>query len=273
MNIFQKYYRIQKIKGYNFTEATFRIPQKIANQIKRKLGNKKYNQDLGFGYYQVPLLASYSRSGTNWIRYIVETLSNRPTPGQTRIIEGDDYVIDRSHQAYLVMHKYPAVILVVRDYRECLLRHHKQLWESKKNVAEFLQEEEVPQAPMWYIKNIEAFDKFEGKKLLVYYEDLLLEPQPVIESIAQFLSFDTQKTQLFIEELDEHFQKSVSSYNLGGYGHATVTASTKSLQHHSNSNLNPGQVVEFDEFYFENFPDLAEKYLSRYDQRESRLVK
>ncbi|VEP15951.1 hypothetical protein H1P_390019 [Hyella patelloides LEGE 07179] len=269
MNTVKKYYQIQKLKGYNFIDATFLVPQKVFNQIKIKLTKDKCNEIVGFGCYDIPLLASYSRSGTNWIRYIVESLSNRPTPGQTRLVEGNDYVIDRSHQAYLVMHKHEAVILVVRDYRECLLRHHKQLWEKYQDVAAFLNEKNVPQAPIWYIKNIEAFERFDGKKLLVYYEDLMLEPKITIENIAEFLSFDPNRVKDFIDKLDYHFQNSVSSYTLGGYGHASVTTSTKSLDHHSKSNLTPKQILEFDDFYFSNFPHLSQKYLSRYDKRKA----
>lgn len=264
MNIIEKYYQVQRSKGYSFGQATLLIPQKMVTQIKHVMFGYP-DVMTGFGFFKLPLLASYSRSGTNWIRYTIETLSGLATPGQRRKVHSDKYIIDRAHKAYEVMGKYPSVMLVLRDYRECLIRHNKDVWKQHPDVKTFLEITDIEQPANWYIKNIEAFDKFEGKKLLLYYEDLMAEPESSIRSIAQFLEIDESKVDDFLANIDEHRKKSVNAYTSGG--HDSFTGSSRSLNHHAKSNLRPEQITEFDEYYFTNFPELAQKYLARYDKR------
>ena len=216
----------------------------------------------GFQLYDRPLLASYPRSGTNWIRYIIECLSKRPTPGQERLVRGDDYVIDRAHCAFLVMDRYRKVVLVVRDYRECLLRQHRDHWPSTRDVLALLTDESIEVPAWWYMKNIEAFDSYRGEKLLIYYEDLVSRPEDSVTELTGFLGLDPDRTRLFLDHLDDHYEKSVAAY-VGG-GHLSMTSATRDVRHHARTSLDPGQEREFDEFYFSRHPELAKRYLSRY---------
>ena len=172
----------------------------------------------GFGLYDRPLLASYSRSGTNWIRYFIENTSGHPTPGQMRLIQGDNFWIDRAHCAYPIMKLYKKVVLVIRDYRECILRHHEHVWPNYSDVVTFLTDERLAQPASWYIKNLEAFDLFQGNKHIVYYEDLLVNPQKEFAELAIFLRLDPQATRIFLGDLDANFRKSVQAYTKGGHG-------------------------------------------------------
>ncbi len=268
MNILRKYYSVQKDKGYSMVWATLLLPQKVLNRVRVKYFRRS-DAIVGFGYYRRPLLASYSRSGTNWLRYIIETLTDLPTPGSKRRIRGDKYAVDRAHQAYKVMHKHVAVILVIRDYRECLIRHNRDLWKQIRDVVPFLEfDGKIEQPNHWYIKNIEAFDKFSGKKMLIYYEDLQTDPEPTIRRVADFFSVDQAKVDDMIAHLDEHYEASVSSYTKSG--HDSFTAGTKRMDYHSKSNLTPEQINEFDDYYFNNYPKLAKKYLARYDKRKQK---
>lgn len=227
--------------------------------------DKRQNMSYGFGLHDLPLLASYSRSGTNWIRYFIEFASGLPTPGQTRLIQGKNYFIDRAHCAYPIMTNYNRVLLVLRDYRECLLRHHKESWYKQPNVEAFLTNEALKQPPSWYIKNIKAFDRFEGKKLLIYYEDLLQQPEISFLKLAEFLELNPLKVQIFLKNIDQHFEGSIQAYTKGG--HLSETSSTKDFKYHSRTALTPAQVEEFDQYYFTQYPGIAEKYLRRYNTR------
>lgn len=267
MNKLGGYYQIQASKGINRILATLLLPIKALNQCWLRLAKnrKRCNVINGFGLYQRPLLASYSRSGTNWIRYIVEYISGCPTPGQKRLISGNNYYVDRAHRAYPVMKFYKRVVLIIRDYRECILRYYKGTWSDHPDVVALLTDEGLKQPACWYIKNIEAFDAFQGEKLLIYYEDLLEKPEETITELSEFLGLDQKKTQFFLEDIDVHFQNSVNAYTRGGK--RSETSSTKDVSFHAKTKLTLDQVKEFDEFYFSRCPDLANKYLRRYDTR------
>ena len=247
--------------------ATFLLPAKALKRWRLHLAKKRILGDTanGFGRLQCPLLVSYPRSGTNWIRYIVEYISECPTPGQKRLISGTNYYIDRAHRAYPTMRFYFKVVLLIRDYRECILRHHEDIWRDYPDVAALLTDEGLKQPASWYIKNIEAFDAFEGAKLLIYYEDLLGKPEETITELSAFLGLEQRKTRSFLEDIDVHFHNSVKAYTRGR--HSSQTSSTKDIGFHAKTKLTTSLIKEFDEFYFSRFPDLAYNYLYRYDTR------
>lgn len=220
----------------------------------------------GYEMYDLPLLVSYSRSGTNWIRYVIETISGFPTPGQTRVHEGTEYVIDRAHCGFPGMNFHPKVVLLIRDYRECLVRHHRKNWSPEDDVEVFLEDKSTDQPPSWYIRNISAFDKYEGEKEKIYYEDeIMKEPERSVEKIKRFLSLSQKETDKFINEIDNHVSRSVSLYKKGG--HSSSTYDEKDPMYHAKKNLTKPQIRKFDEYFSSRFPDVYRTYLSRYDTR------
>jgi hypothetical protein len=163
------------------------------------------------------------------------------------------------------MDSHQQVVLVLRDYRECLLRHYKQEWYKCRNVTRFLGNEDLKQPPSWYIKNLIAFDRFKGEKLLIYYEDLLNEPRNTFTKLSSFLGLNQLRTQIFLRDIDIHFKQSVKAYTKTK--HSSETSSSKDLKFHSRTALTPQQIEEFDRFYFTGYPVVADKYLRRYDSR------
>jgi len=211
------------------------------------------------------LLVSYSRSGTNWIRYIIEYLSGKPTPGQTRLHKGKrkSFFIDRAHCGFAVMHQYSKVILIIRDYRECLLRHNQELWSKTNDVKTFLEDQTVKHPPGWYIRNIQSFDEFSGEKTVLYYEDILSDPTSQIPKLCEFLNFPREQYLSFLDNLTEHSKKSVNAYTATTHESETKLNPTN-FKFHSAKNLTPAQQLEFDQYYREHYPELFEKYLSKY---------
>jgi hypothetical protein len=252
-----RYCRMQNMLGQDWPSALL-----LALKESPLLLSGRRNVTEGFGFFHLPLLVSYARSGTNMVRYIVEAISGRSTPGQKRLHKTPDVILDRAHCAFPVMDRHPRVILVLRDYRECLLRQHAGAWREKPEVARFLEMDEVAHPPHWYIRNLEAFDRFGGEKLLLYFEDLILDPEPAIRKLAAFLDLDPARTRDFLENLDGHFDASVEAYTSSG--HASQTATKKDVQGHARKWLTPGQRREFDLYYQERHPDLYERYLKRY---------
>lgn len=256
-----RYYKHQQQRGTNPLYATLKLPPNLFRYYRRM--RQEGHQIYGYGRFDRPLLASYSRSGTNWLRYIIETISGQPTPGQVRVHYGVNFIIDRAHKAYPVMDRYPQVILLLRDYRECLIRHHQALWHKAHDAASFLRDESVFQRPNWYIRNVAAFDKFAGPKLLIYYEDLLSNPGPVIRELGEFLEFDPEIRENFIANIDRYFQESVGAYTKRGHKSVTTTGK-RDFRHHAREHATLAQQKEFDSFYHQNYPQLYEKYLVRY---------
>jgi len=263
MNFISKYYADQAAKGFSAAIATLMLPKNIIEKQIRRRQKKRLGSVIdGFSRFEVPLLASYSRSGTNWLRYFIETITNRPTPGQFRCVAGTDYVIDRAHRAYPVLDKYKSVLLIVRDYKECLLRHNKDHWLATKNVKSFMENSRIRQPCWWYMENIRAFDRFQKPKLLIYYEDLMNSPETELVKIGNFLGFPEPSVSDFLNHIEEHFKKSVTAYT--STGHTSETTQNKDLEAHARALLTIEQQHEFDDYLLNKDSELAQTYLSRY---------
>lgn len=234
----------------------------------RRLYQVKYHKNvlLGFKHFDKPLLVSYSRSGTNWLRYFIETVTNQSTPGQRRVVDGYNYYIDRAHAGYERMNKYKNVIILVRNYKECLIRHHglQNIRSNYNNMQDFLNDESLNQPVSWYIKNIAAFEKFKYKKLLIYYENLIRNPIKNFQEIAEFLNVDKSETEDFVKNLDFHKSNSISIITKGGHVSETQGDPLK-LKHHS-SKLDINEIRIIDNHFKSKNNKLYTKYLERYEE-------
>lgn len=258
----ESYIARNRARGVPVWSALLSIPKKYY-----KYGFRLHprNQIYGYGLYDKPLLMSYSRSGTNWVRYMIEFLSDRPTPGHTRLVDGGNYVIDRAHKGFSVINRYSKVVLLIRNYKECLVRHSLDRWKKSSSTKEFLEDRKQEQPPDWYIKNIQAFDSFKFDKLLVYYEDLVSDPENQASRIAEFLDIQNDNLSDFQNNIDYHRKRSVSYY--GENQRSLTGGDTAKLNHHSARNLTIEQSREFDVYYLTNFSGIYQKYLLRYKSK------
>ena len=118
----------------------------------------------------LPLVLSYPRSGMNWLRYCVERMSGRPTPGpDLGLVPPGDFVFCRLHDTWQGTRtatwrgaRWDRVCLIVRDYRESYVRtpflQRRRYTTFKKRTFAA------------YAENIRYFDQFPGDKLLLRYE-------------------------------------------------------------------------------------------------------
>ena len=238
----------------------------MLNRHKRPARNKGVYT--GFERPELPLLITYSRSGTNWLRYVIELLSGRPTPGHERLHGGDDFVVDRAHQGYRVASEYQRIILVVRNYKESLVRHSIDEWTANKDgshrmdVVGFLEDKSGRQPPEWFIENIRAFDAFTGDKLLLYYEDLMTEPESELRKLIEFLDLPRDGVGDLFANLDEHRQRSVDLYRQNQASYTEGDANK--LSQHSDALLSDDEKRAFDDYYADRYPELFRRYLSRF---------
>jgi len=105
-----------------------------------------------------------------------------------------------------------------------------------------------------YFNNIRAFDEFPGEKILVRYEDLVLDFTEVSRILDFFeLSYDLSKF-----DIEEHRVRSVEIYD---DQHRSFTKSAlKELRWHQ-SRADPAVLRELDDIVERHYADLARRYL------------
>lgn len=255
------YYKNQKSKGTSPLVSSLMLP---TNMVKRAFRPRTIGVVSGYGYFDKPLLVTYARSGTNWVRYFLETMSSKPTPGANRLIEGDDYIIDRAHAGFLVLHKYNKAIIIVRNYKECIIRQHKIENIRKYNsVSDFLQDKKTKHSPYEYMENIVKFDEFKGEKIFIYYEDLITKPETELPKLASFFKFPSQKVDEFLENLESHKEASIAAYTKKQHTSET-SGNTTHLTFHADKNLSDEEKITFDKYFEARSKEVFDKYLKRY---------
>ncbi len=180
---------------------------------------------------------------------------------------GYDFAIDRAHKGFSVISQYKKVLLVIRDYRECLLRHCHADWEKLNNVVDFLESDLSKQSPNWYIENIASFDSFEGEKLCIYYEDLVQFPEQEILKMVEFLDLPKKKLKDLLDNLEEHKLRSIQAYR--STQKSLTAGKVDKLNYYASKHLSQQQQTEFDLYYQNKYPKLYQTYLKRYEVRQT----
>ena len=170
------------------------------------------------------ILVSHPRSGLNWIRYCIEYFSGSPTPGRTKIVEDGSPAVYRTHDVrkakgpetcdcrFYEEARYPRVVreilwrtpyrftpifsrmvLILRDYHDNAVREN---WRLSR-----------------YIENILAFERFEGDKLVLYYEDIK-DDFSQIEHLLDFIGIPHDRDY----DLAELRERSLTWYDTKGIG-------------------------------------------------------
>ena len=184
-------------------------------------GYKRYFRDKSeYQYEPVPtdkrttfphnVLWSSSRSGNHWVRFIAEYLTGHPTCGThdnpidkpifmdkfpsvshplAHVSGKRPYILYKSHTPYQLLND-STIILLVRNFKELVVRYN----EGKSNIRET--------GLRNYVKLMKAYDEFSGAKLLIYYEDLLLNPEREILRIKHFLGASDSRYKTFMKHYD-----------------------------------------------------------------------
>lgn len=165
-------------------------------------------------------LISYPRSGNHLVRFFIELLSGNPTLGCKESehvdipiyqntfpetvhfdIKNDFDKVDcfrKYHQPVSSFTDRDELICIVRNPYEVLLRHANQ------NMDQY----DV------FFDIVDFYDKFTGKKLLLYYEDILNDKKTFITTLYNFL--DDRKSEQYqniLENIDWFFNMSANGQN------------------------------------------------------------
>ncbi len=180
----------------------------------------------------INILLSYPRSGNHLVRFFIELLTETKTNGckenkKDIPVYKNNYEIDipfnikdeNNIEGVIEYYKYHVppnknelvnkLILVIRNPREVLLRHH-----NNKMVftgAGYSFEE--------YFKSIDFYNKSECKKILFFYEDIIINKHEFINDLYNFLECDNQnKLNYVLENIDQLYKLCAGATNRGWGG-------------------------------------------------------
>jgi hypothetical protein len=213
----------------------------------------------GYPPYPETLVISAERSGLNLVRHACEVLSGRRTPGKVHIVRDGPLLFHRTHYAghmgppfgpFAPLYAadgscgYSQVLLLLRDPAESFVRAFDS------NLLRMKQ----------YCRNIQLFDSFPGRKLVVPYDDLVGNDDS-LAAIFDFLgiadTFDRSK-------LDWIRKDGVAWYNRNQPSGSQTGGDPGLLRAHQSA-LTPEQRHALGLFLAAELGGLAPAYLSRWN--------
>jgi len=162
-------------------------------------------------------LLSYPRSGNSWIRYFVEFISERPTLGCssnpddvplcTNSLEDNpllnvdltaEPVLFKSHGEGLESPAQNKLLFITRSPAIVIKRNCGYF--SRKGIYD-------------YYKLLSVFDRWEGQKLYIKYEELMLSPKENLQKICTFLDAKQELMDSFLANYENHKKISIRLYS------------------------------------------------------------
>jgi hypothetical protein len=241
--------------------------------------------------YKVPqsdylYLLTEPRSGTHWVQSSIQYLTERRVLPfeKKRIATFDpeafgcnifDISIDATKTPFFRTHceksmkgsfkKIPAfskrnkLVFLTRNYKEIFprrvrIRSNSDDWNSALRTSRFILYD--------YMRKIAFFDKWDPENsMLIYYEDLISNPEEIITKLAEFLDVPSQRLSSYLENQKELRKKSFDYY-AAKVPTGTVTTGNETKFH--SLTLEKEIIGRIDSIIHSLNPRLAEKYLSRY---------
>lgn len=227
------------------------------------------------------LLLGYPRSGNNWMRYIIEYFSDYSTTCIPPVMVGagntpnrnpfhliiDDISSENKTKDVLFYHSHGKVtgenvlpyltddyklIMVVRNYKECLVRHNFPNPNQPINLDALETQKDK------YLTILKDYHEYQGEKIILYYEDFIDKEllKDTVTSLCDFLGVK-EIDESFFNDLAKHINNSKSLYNK-----ADDTKSDGTKFFHS-KRLTTDQMKDMDKSIVANHKELC-LYLSRY---------
>lgn len=174
------------------------------------------------------ILLSYPRSGNHLVRFFIELLSEIPTYGCNGV-KGDIEIYRNvfpekvpfnisefdKKDCYIKYHVPPSqnnninkLILIIRNPREVLLRHNMRKRVSFLNIKGEWDSYET------YFNNIDLYNNHKGKKLLLYYEDIITNKKEFVNTLYNFLDINKPKKKNYVlSNIDKLYDLSSNGKN------------------------------------------------------------
>src|SRR6185503_21078066 len=126
------------------------------------------------------ILLCYPRSGSTWVRYIIEHFTNKATIGGYDVPLAVEQSILNLNTPSILTRKHEwnnnwsqqnnRVLLLIRNYKECIIRNMQDIMPIS---IEMLNGSIAGNNYFNYIIPIINFHEFIGQKQVIYYEDLI----------------------------------------------------------------------------------------------------
>jgi hypothetical protein len=208
------------------------------------------------------IVVSTQRSGLNWLRYCVEALSGRRTPGLPLLVEAPLHAptpFDRTHDALgltaradsgvawvvAARHDYRRALLLLRDYRETFVRHAQGSTDEMRN----------------FVGNVRWFDGFAGERLVAYYEDFT-QDRAALARVLAFIGIDAD-----LEDFDlaRHMARSRGLYdhNQAAAGGSMTRNDPTNMRFHQ-ARASAAELARWQDWTCTQLGPLFERYLGRY---------
>ncbi|MDQ7787554.1 MAG: FKBP-type peptidyl-prolyl cis-trans isomerase [Thermodesulfovibrionales bacterium] len=293
LNQFPKDIQIDLGKYYRFKMENGNILEGIVTKItdsnfildaNHPLANKDLIFDIKLMEILQPsppyIISSYPRSGNHWIRYIIEWFSKRPTLGEgderwrrtvdTPIYEGmaqqeicrveiqnTNPIAVKRHFIRDNDNRDSGLILIVRDFNECIVKHIKPYVINEINHNVLF--ENISQ----YVKLIYDYDNWHADKILLFYEDLIENCEPEINRLLMFCNiFNDYEFRQFINHINKHKERSIKYYETGKGKSETKGIATK---YHIHTLSNEKKTL-IQNILLRDHKEIFNKYLIRYQQ-------
>jgi hypothetical protein len=141
--------------------------------------------------------------------------------------------------------EYDSVIFLVRDFKEA--------------IPSFRDSREVEDG-VRYARHIKKFESLKVSKLLIYYEDLLLQPEIEIRRMCRFLSIGDEKVPNFMNNYEKHRDTCIDKC----YRRSITKGSVDKLHYHA-ERVEASFLKALEREVRDNLDkDLFDKYLGRY---------
>lgn len=219
------------------------------------------------------IVYSYPRSGSCWVRYIVNELmgwehSNSPStrliPNRKTVYEDPSpqnfcakiHSINLWKQGPYIDFEKDKLIVLIRNYKECIVRNNRG--KDKYNIYKAILIQPEDDLNISYIHPIIFYQAFtKNRKLLLYYEDLMKDPNKYIWQIADLLNVDPTD---FLKNIEKH--KRISHNN-----HPTNSKNETrgEKEFHYIYELGKEKAEEWDNMFKQRYPELYYTYLVRYE--------
>jgi len=225
-------------------------------------------------------LLTNMRAGTNLTICSLQILTNKPVRFFTpSLIEKDDLlgvnrlnievdytkkILFRTHDSDIekVPNDKNQLLMVLRNPKEVLLGF---MYDDPDTFTEFLDSES---AFLGYLDRIRTYDNWpEENKLLIYYEDLILEPENVLPEILDFFNESHDKLAMHLNNVEEDRLKISMSYQKQHKIGGGPLSRTQDIFFHSKK-IPKELLQKADELLKKINPELWEKYLYRYETVE-----
>jgi len=102
-----------------------------------------------------------------------------------------------------------SLIVLVRNYKECIPRHH-----GNRNIDGmfYAQTQGHRDGSLDYVGILETYEAWRGNKVLIYYEDLMSDPEPKLRKVMGILNSEESLLNELMDNLDLHRKRSIRVY-------------------------------------------------------------